>query len=107
MAPIYVYCPRRDLTEQDFKMILTVKDLKHVRKILNRVRRKWYKIGIELEIDTDQLDTIKSVTDDPDDCLIEMLKVWLKSLDPVPTWVALSEALISEDEYELAREGTL
>ena len=87
-------------------MILTLKNLRDVRKILNRARRKWHKIGIGLGIDVDQLDTIKSVNDDPDDCLVEMLKVWLKSLDPVPTWAALAEALQSEDEDELAREGT-
>ena len=85
-------------------MTLTKKNLKDVKKLLNEVRRKWYNIGIELGLDIDELDTIKK-GNDPDDCLVEMLKVWLRSIDPCPTWVALAEALKSEKEFVLARKG--
>ena len=35
----------------------------------------------------------KRYNGDPDDCLTEMLDVWLKQSDPSPSWDALAEAL--------------
>ena len=55
---------------------LDVKALRGVRSLLYFVRRKWYNIGIELSLDVEELDTIKRVhQNDPDECLVEMLKI--------------------------------
>lgn len=89
---------------------LSIKSLKAVRRLLYPVRRKWYDIGIELEIGVEELDNIKTTNkDDPRVCLIEMIKVWLKSIDPHPTWKALCEALKSDPvgEEKLAEKGIL
>ena len=84
-------------------MALTIKDLRAVRNFLYPIRRKWYDIGIELGLDIDMLDTLKSMHSDPKDCLTEMLKVWLKSIEPPPTWTALGDALsmdaVGESEF--------
>ena len=54
-----------------------------------------------------ELDAIKAAHSDLGDCLVEMIKLWLKSIDPPPTWEALGEALASKPigEAELARNG--
>ena len=55
------------------------------------------------------LDTLKSMhSSDPTACLTEMLKVWLKSVQPVSTWKALRDALRAGPvgESELAQEGS-
>ena len=91
-------------------MPLSIEDLKEVRGLLYPVRRKWYSIGIELKIKIGELDTIKynhRFDSDPGDCLIELLKIWLKSINPPPTWKALGDALKEDtvDEAELAGTG--
>ena len=86
--------------------ILTIADLKSVRKLLFGVRRKWYDIGIELEIPIEKLDTIRAKQADYGACLIEMIKEWLNS-EVAATWKALAEALRAEPvkEVKLADEG--
>ena len=81
--------------------------LKEVRRLLYPVRRKWYSIEVELEVKTGELDTIRATYSEPGDCLTEMLKIWLKSIDPPPTWKALKDALAAEpvDEEALAKQG--
>ena len=88
-------------------MPLTLKDIRDVRDLLYPVRRKWYSIGIELKLEIGELDTIKVIYSDPGDCLTELLKIWLKSINPPPTWWALGDALNTKavDEVELATKG--
>lgn len=83
-------------------MALTLKEL---RTFLYDVRLKWYDIGLELEIDDNDLDVIKSVNNnDPSKCLVELIKVWLKL---EPTWKALAEALGAQAvrEKALSKKG--
>lgn len=88
-------------------MRLTTKDLKAVRALLYKIRDKWFDIGIELEISVEELSIIKRNTDNPSECLVQMLLLWLKSIDPFPTWGILADALGSEviNEEELAEKG--
>ena len=67
--------------------------LKNVRGLLYDVREKWYDIGIELEIDAKELDIIRDKFADPGTCLLEMIKIWLKSINPQPTWKTLADVL--------------
>ena len=58
-----------------------------------------------LGIDSGVLDNIEA--DNPkncESCLREMLKVWLKQLDPAPSWRAVVEALDVLGEPKLAQE---
>ncbi len=68
-------------------------DIKHVRRVIYDARAKWYDIGIELEIPTGTLKSIKSMYDSPADCLVEILDIWLKQVEPKPSWRLLITAL--------------
>ena len=53
-------------------------------------------IGIELNILKTDLDAIPKMNNqggNPGDCLTEMLSLWLKQVNPSPTWIALITAL--------------
>lgn len=88
-------------------MVLTVESLREVRTLLYPARIKWYSIGVELKLSVGELDVIKATYSDLGDCLIEMIKVWLKSIDSLPTWKTLADALRAEpvNELELAKKG--
>jgi hypothetical protein len=89
-------------------MVLGMDALKDVRALLFSIRKKWYNIGIELGLSVVELDVIESNhKDDPDRCLVEMIKMWLKSIDPFPTWSTLACALRVDavSEVALAEEG--
>ena len=73
---------------------LTIGDLKTVKKAIWSARTKWKDIGLELDINQTDLDAIEAVhRSDIGRCLIEMLTLWLKQVDPPPTWIALVAAL--------------
>ena len=74
---------------------LTTGDMKKICNSIWDARMKWYNIGIQLEIDTSILDTIKHDNDNVDSCLTAMLTGWLKQTTPSPTWQALVDALQS------------
>ena len=79
--------------------------LKDLLKELKSVASKWENLGIMLGIDSGILDNI--VANNPkncDNCLREMLKVWLKQVDPPPRWQAVVEALEVLGEPKLASE---
>ena len=71
---------------------LAIADLKTVRAAVWEARTEWMNIGIELNIAKTDLDAIKGAGD-PGVCLTEMLTLWLKLVDPLPTWSALISAL--------------
>ena len=71
---------------------MAITDLRTVRAAVWEARTKWMNIGIELNIIKTDLDAIKGAGD-PGDCLTEMLTLWLKQVDPLPTWSALIAAL--------------
>ncbi|MCG8622861.1 MAG: death domain-containing protein, partial [Proteobacteria bacterium] len=57
-------------------------------------RTKWKDIGLELDIIQTDLDAIEAAhRSDIGRCLIEMLALWLKQIDPPPTWSTLVAAL--------------
>ena len=59
-------------------------------------RSKWYAIGLNIGFSTGDLDAIKEQhKDNPDKCITEMFSIWLRRVDPVPTWSALCNALCS------------
>ncbi len=63
-------------------------------ELTNRVAAKWEEIGISLQIESGLLEIIKK--DNPSDCrmcLREMLKEWMKQVDPPPSWLAIIKAV--------------
>ena len=70
---------------------LTVNDLLEV---FSAERSKWKNIGLRLGITIDTLDAIEHDYRKCDDCLMAVLKEWLKRSEPRPTWDALQQALI-------------
>ena len=73
----------------DKKLVMT--DLGDLQIDLHDVSSRWYDLGVQLRIDVGDLDNIKN--DNSVECLREMLKRWLKQVDPYPTRNALINAL--------------
>lgn len=68
------------------------------------VAAKWEDIGSFLQLDPGLLDIIRK--DNPNDCRAcfrEMLKEWMKQVDPPPTWSAIITAVRDCGEPLLAR----
>ena len=64
---------------------------------------KWENIGIFLEIEQGKLDAIKAAENQvPQNCLREMLKIWLKRVSPPPSWSAIAEAIELLGDQNLA-----
>ena len=69
------------------------------------VASKWEDIGIQLDIEQGLLDEVKSDNHgNSGSCLREMLKIWRKRMDPMPSWINLTEALICLGEEQLAHQ---
>ena len=81
-----------------------LKDL--LNALQHEVAWKWKRLGVFLEISSGRLDNIERKHYDPQDCLQEMLQVWLKQVHPPPTWASIINALESLGEQRLAKEVT-
>ena len=67
---------------------------KYCLKFLLPEAKKWHNIGIMLEVPEQKLEQIEA--DYPGDCqqcAREMIKCWLKQVDPPPSWKSLAEAV--------------
>ena len=71
--------------------------------LYHKVADKWYHIGIQLEVPEGILDSTAQQSN-PQSCLMEMLKVWLKRVDPPATWSAIADAVEFLGEEQLARD---
>ena len=65
---------------------------------------KWYNIGLQLNLPVGTLDKIREQYSDPQTCLREMLKTWLVTVNPYPTWRTLVKVLKRRavEEHSLA-----
>ena len=82
----------------------SVPTLKLLQKELYKIAKKWEDIGIQLDIDDDVLVKVKSDNHgESKNCLREMLRIWVKKVDPQPSWTNLAEALKVLEEDELAQ----
>ena len=78
-------------------------ELSKLFKKLFKVADKWENIGILLGIDSDKLNAVRKVENSSSqDCLREMLKLYLKQVKPPPTWSAVADVLETVGEEELA-----
>ena len=76
-----------------------------LKELYNKVSSKWENIGILLDIDDAPLSKIKADNHgDSGDCLREMLRIWLKKVDPPPSWNDIIEALECLGKEKLSKE---
>ena len=66
-------------------------------------RAKWHNLGVALKMSKQELESIESRCSSTEDGLREMLRTWLRRVEPQPTWAALVKALASK----LVEEGPL
>lgn len=67
-------------------------------KLLIRMSDHWRNIGLLLGLDNENLGKIEAeYRGKPDDCLREMLCLWLKQVNPQPSRKALAEAVEAYD----------
>ena len=71
--------------------------------LYRKVADKWKVIGVHLEI-SDLASIEARHRGDPHLCLLEMLDIWLKRVDPPPTWSAIIEAVEFLGEEQLGKE---
>ena len=80
---------------QQQKMALSMEDLATILRELYEARSKWMDLGVQLELDVSELESIREkYSDNPDKCFREMFISWLKSSSKVPkTWKTLVDVL--------------
>ena len=67
-----------------------------VKKAVFKARRKWRPIGSELGVSEDDLDNIEDEGEDNEECLSNVLRLWLRKRSLHPSWRKLVEALRAE-----------
>ena len=87
-------------------MALSEGDLAKVRDFLLPVRQKWYDIGLELKVESWELDEIKAKYSNFRVCLREMLRARLRSAGNPLTWKELTKAK-GINEKGLSLEGKI
>ena len=89
------------VTQQEQKLP-TIKPL--IKELYNTVANKWEDIGILLDIEDGQLAKVKADNlMNSGNCLREMLRIWLKKVDPQPSWTNLIDSLNALGEEKLAQ----
>ena len=89
----------------ELEELLTKKNLQEIFSDIFDTAPKWYNLGLALGLVSDELNKIKIAhRDNPDECLREMLTLWLsKRRSPKPTREALISALrertVGEDAF--------
>ena len=77
---------------------------KNCLKFLLPEAKHWHNIGIMLEVPEKTLEQIEAdYHSDCQQCVREMIKSWLKQVDPPPSWEDLAEA-VNEFNPSLARK---
>ena len=71
--------------------------------LYHKVADKWKIIGVLLEMPKGKLASIAEKHRDPQNCLLEMLEIWLERVDPPPTWAAIIEAVEFLGEEQLGK----
>ena len=66
--------------------------------ILLPIAHKWENIGTLLDLSPNELSKIKHDVHEADDCLREMIKLWLRRVTIRPTWQSLADAVSVIDE---------
>ena len=73
-------------------------------KILVSEASKWELIGVLLGIDDGTLKTIEANNSDSNKRLLEMVRIWLNTTDPPPTWKDLADTVEKLGNPKLSKE---
>ena len=69
-----------------------------------KVDNRWKELGIHLGME-EKVDSIEGdFRNDSKKCLLEVLRIWLKQVNPPPTWAAIIESVEFLGEKQLGRE---
>ena len=69
-------------------------NLKDIQDLVWDARTKWSNLGLELGIKITDLEVIEQKSrSDIDTCFKKMLLMWLRMVDPLPSWESLISAL--------------
>jgi hypothetical protein len=80
-------------------------ELKDLLKELYTKASEWFNIGVLLGINTGILDAIKTAENHtPQNCLREMLRIWLNGVSPPPSWAAIADAVEVLTDQRLAEQ---
>ena len=93
-AKLFFYVGERLSLDDDLNL------LNAVYQSLWPIRAKAQQLGLALDIDAGTLDVFAKYSDDK--ALMEVIKVWLRRVNPVPTWKSLVTALRRENVGESA-----
>ena len=73
--------------------------------LYHQVADKWKILGVQLGISHGTLRSIEvNCLRDPQNCLLEMLEMWLQQVDPPPTWATVIDAVEFMGKKQLGRE---
>ena len=73
--------------------------------LYHTVADKWKAIGIQLAMEISGLANIETKRrSDPQSCLLDMLEVWVKRVEPPPSWAAIIEVIEFLKEGKLAKD---
>ena len=75
-----------------------------LKELLSKVSADWEHIGVILELKEGDLSAVKSDHHDSKRCFREMLRLWLKQVEPPPTWSAIIDAIHILQYESLAEE---
>ena len=93
------------LEDTTWEFHLGLNDLNIVFQTIYDADMHWYDIGLQLGLSVPDLKRITADNGRQQDRLRETLILWLKRVDPAPTWTRLVDALKSQTvkEYQLAK----
>lgn len=73
--------------------------------LYNQVEDKWMILGVQLGISHGSLKSIEANRQrDPQNCLLEVLEMWLQQVDPPPTWAAIIDAVEFIGKKQLGKD---
>lgn len=80
--------------------------LKELVRFLFPIASKWYFIGLWIGVDENELDKIAADNQNESNmCLLKTLRMWLKKVQPKPTWSAVIDALKGVKEEKTSRRN--
>ena len=76
-----------------------------IKELSSKVSEDWEDIGLFLELQQGALDEIRGkFPSHTKKCFREMIKLWLRQVDPLPTWSAIIDAIDELEHESLAQE---
>ena len=90
------------MAEADFTSILSSKPKRQTLNKYHDLHKKWYLLGLELEIDDEDMDNIEDKYSDDSMRMVKIFRVWLEK-GKNPTYRTLLKALVDIDKKGIAQ----